>query len=144
MDIDWQTFLNDNANHMHAQFLEVFCTCVRKYVLSKRSNKNRLWTRYMETSVYEKYRNYTKYRNQVKCLLRNSRKATEKSIADDAKANPEVFWEYVNSKREKRTLYIRFFGRLHQQSTSEPTGKLLVLSNKKGIQGYCNNRRKCA
>ncbi|XP_060067676.1 b(0,+)-type amino acid transporter 1-like [Ylistrum balloti] len=54
----------------------------------------------METKDENKYRNYTKCRNQVKNELRKAREIMERDISSDAKQNPKLFWKYVISKRK--------------------------------------------
>lgn len=72
-------------------------------LLSKIKRKNRLWHRYVETKEFQKYKEFTKLRNQIRNDTRRSRKATEKEIANDIKSNPKAFWSYVNSKTKSKS-----------------------------------------
>lgn len=62
--------------------------------------KHRAWTRYMETRTAEKYREYTKIRNKVKRVVKNSVKEHEKHLAQNVKSNPKCFWGYVKKRTQ--------------------------------------------
>ena len=48
------------------------------------------WTRYQESSNYEKYLEYTKIRNKATKQLKNTKREFEKYIAANCKKNPKV------------------------------------------------------
>ncbi|KAJ3589312.1 hypothetical protein NHX12_010157 [Muraenolepis orangiensis] len=65
---------------------------------------NRAWQRFMETRQGEEHRKYCRERNWVRHLTRKLKKAYEKSIAQQSKANPKKFWRYVKSKTKTRSV----------------------------------------
>lgn len=65
--------------------------------------RTRAWQRYMETRTEEKFKEYTRIRNQLKWEIRKSKRELERKIAEDIKEQPKKFWKYVNSKRKVKT-----------------------------------------
>ncbi|KAJ3607153.1 hypothetical protein NHX12_026667 [Muraenolepis orangiensis] len=66
--------------------------------------KHRTWQRFMETRQGEEHRKYCREHNWVRHLTRKLKKAYEKSIAQQSKANPKKFWRYVKSKTKTRSV----------------------------------------
>ena len=57
----------------------------------------------METRDDDKYKEYCKYRNQVKDLTRKAIRNKEKEIAKEVKKKTKKFWQYTQSKTKTRT-----------------------------------------
>ena len=65
------------------------------------------WTRYQESSNYEKYLEYTKIRNKATKQLKNTKREFEKYIAANCKKNPKGFFKYANFKSKAHKSAIR-------------------------------------
>ena len=74
-----------------------------KRLLAKIKRKKRLWERYIKTQDGIAYLQYCKVRNQLRAATRKAQKQIEKNIAKQAKANPKLFWCYVNSRTKSRS-----------------------------------------
>ncbi|KAJ3594193.1 hypothetical protein NHX12_006524 [Muraenolepis orangiensis] len=66
--------------------------------------KHCAWQRFMETRQGEEHQKYCRERNWVRHLTRKLKKAYEKSIAQQSKANPKKFWRHVKSKTKTRSV----------------------------------------
>ena len=69
---------------------------------TKISNKNCLWTCYMETrdkTVFKKYKSVRKKIRNEMCKLQ---RLEQRSVATQCKQNPKAFWKYINSKRKSK------------------------------------------
>jgi len=62
--------------------------------------KNRLWTRYIETRDASVYRKYKSVRNAVRNATRKLQKDEQKEVTMQCKKNPKIFWKYIDSKRQ--------------------------------------------
>jgi hypothetical protein len=115
MNYDWETLLKDKSpNKKFDIFLEKFNIAKEKCIpqtnsrAGKKANKHNYipldektikkimkkrhcWQRYMETRDGKKYLEYLRARNQVKGLVRKAKLEMEKSIARNAKENPNFF-----------------------------------------------------
>ena len=54
--------------------------------------------RYMETGDNNHYKSFCRYRNKVKHLSRENRKAFENDLAINAKTNNKAIWKYINAR----------------------------------------------
>ena len=79
-----------------------FATPLDKSSLAKIKKKHKAWKKYMNSRDSETYREYCKFRNQVRNITKQSRKFRERDVAKDAKENPKKFWKYVNSKTKTK------------------------------------------
>ena len=79
-----------------------FTTPLDKNSLAKIKKKHKAWKKYMNSRDSETYKEYCKFRNQVRNITKQSRKFKEKDVARDAKENPKRFWKYVNSKTKTK------------------------------------------
>ena len=71
--------------------------------LLKIKKKNRLWSKKRKSLATEEEKlQYNKLRNQIRRLTRKAKKMTERNIANNAKANPKMFWKYSQSKLKTR------------------------------------------
>ena len=71
--------------------------------LLKIKKKNRLWSKKRKSLASEEEKiTYNKLRNQIRRLTRKAKKNTERNIANNAKANPKMFWKYSQSKLKTR------------------------------------------
>ena len=77
-------------------------TPLDKKSLSKIKKKHKAWKKYMASRESDHYKEYCKYRNQVRNLTKKARKEQEKGVAKDAKTNPKKFWKFVNGKTKTR------------------------------------------
>ena len=62
------------------------------------NKRDRQWTRYMETGDNNYYKSFCRYRNKVKHLSRENRKAFENDLAINAKTNNKAIWKYINAR----------------------------------------------
>ena len=62
------------------------------------NKRDRQWTRYMETGDNNHYKSFCRYRNKVKHLSRENRKAFENDLAINAKTNNKAIWKYINAR----------------------------------------------
>ena len=67
-------------------------------VLRRIRKKESLWNTFCLSGEDEDYTNYCRIRNQVKRESKKAKKAMERKIAKEAKANPKGFWKYVKNK----------------------------------------------
>ena len=65
--------------------------------------KHRCWQRFIENKCDEHYKEYCKYRNQVRNITRKKYRDYERNIASQIKVNPKKFWSYVKSKTKSHT-----------------------------------------
>ena len=56
----------------------------------------------MNSRDSEHYKEYCKYRNQVRNLIKKARRNMEKDISREAKDNPKTFWNHVNNKTKTK------------------------------------------
>ena len=68
----------------------------------KIANKNRLWTRYMETRDKTVLKKYKSVRNKIRNEIRRLQREEQRTVATQCKQNPKVFWKYINSKRKSK------------------------------------------
>ena len=65
--------------------------------------KNRLWSKKRKSlATEEETIKYNQLRNQIRRLTRKAKKMTERTIANNAKTNPKMFWKYSQSKLKTR------------------------------------------
>ena len=124
--IDWHHLLDphmDNVDEQWKIFREVYdeahSTCIPhkqiklkqspwqvpmdEAVVKKIKQKNRSWTRYMETRSQEKLQEYKRFRNQTRNLVRRAKKNFEKDVATTVKKSPKKFWKYVNNRTKVKS-----------------------------------------
>ena len=70
--------------------------------LAKIKKKHSCWKKYMASRNSENYKEYCKFRNQVRNLTKKARRNKEVEISKDAKENPKKFWSYVNNKTKTK------------------------------------------
>ena len=73
-----------------------------KEILGKIKKKHKAWKKYMNSRDSDTYKEYCKWRNQVRKLTKLARRNKEKNIASEAKTNPKKFWNYVNNKTKTK------------------------------------------
>ena len=79
-----------------------FTTPLDRKALGKIKKKHAAWKRYMSSRDSEKYKEYCKFRNQVRNITKQAKREKEKDVSKDAKSNPKKFWNYVNSKTKTK------------------------------------------
>ena len=80
-------------------------TPLDKKTLSKIKQKNKLWSKSRKNlASLEEELKYNKIRNQVRKLTRQGKKLMEKKVAQNAKSNPKVFWNYTKSKLKTQSV----------------------------------------
>ena len=63
------------------------------------NERDRKWTRYMETGNLNHYnKEFCSYRNKVKNLSKANRKEYEATLASEAKSNPKPVYKYINKR----------------------------------------------
>jgi len=62
----------------------------------------------METRDVAVYKKYKSARNAVTREIRNIIRFEQHEVASHCKANPKKFWNFINSKRTKKTSRWRF------------------------------------
>ena len=68
----------------------------QKYLKScSKHQKTRLWK--------QDYENYSRFRNQTRWKVRQTKKQFEQNIAKESKTNPKAFYNYVRSKTKSRS-----------------------------------------
>ena len=72
-------------------------------ILNKRKSHRRWMSKRHADDSAEARKSYTKASNKVKKLLRKAKKAFEKGIAVEAKANPKKFWLHARKKLSTKT-----------------------------------------
>ena len=72
-------------------------------VLKKIKKKSKLFQRYSLTKDGKDYSKYAKMRNESKNLIKSTRKAYERKIAEECKNNPKSFWKYVQKRTKVNT-----------------------------------------
>ena len=72
-------------------------------VLKKIKKKSKLFQRYLLTKDGKDYSKYAKMRNESKNLIKSTRKAYERKIAEECKNNPKSFWKYVQERTKVNT-----------------------------------------
>ena len=72
-------------------------------VLKKIKKKFKLFQRYLLTKDGKDYSKYAKLRNESKNLIKSTRKAYERKIAEECKNNPKSFWKYVQERTKVNT-----------------------------------------
>ena len=70
---------------------------------AKIKRKQRLWNKYLETGDEICKLQYTRVRNHIHRLTRQTIKTHKKNIADGVKDNPKKFWSYVQSKSKTKS-----------------------------------------
>ena len=73
-----------------------------KEILGKIKKKHKTWKKYINSRDSDTYKEYCKYRNQVRKLTKLARRNQERGIAGEAKTNPKKFWNYVNRKTKTK------------------------------------------
>lgn len=124
--IDWNSLLDPLQHDIDNQFmafqekLEAACDRCIPYIKSTSEvkwrrppidkhtrklirQKNRLWTRYMETRDTVRFSEYCKCRNKVRAITRKTRKQFELQVAHKSRDEPKNFWNYANSKLKTRS-----------------------------------------
>ena len=71
--------------------------------LAKIKKKHQAWKKYMASRESEHYRDYCKYRNQVRNITKKARKEQEKGVAKDAKNNPKKILEICEWENKDQT-----------------------------------------
>ena len=71
---------------------------VDKNVITSVRLKRRAWNRFRKNKSDENWHNYTKARNYATWETKQAKRAYEKSIAKNIKANPKCFWNMVREK----------------------------------------------
>ena len=69
--------------------------------LSKK--KQRLWKRYLSSDSMWDYTAYMRERDLLRTMTRQLCSNFEQQVASGSKANPKIFWRYVNSKAKTRS-----------------------------------------
>ena len=72
-------------------------------VLKKIKKKFKLFQRYLLTKDGKDYSKYAKMQNESKNLIKSTRKAYERKIAEECKNNPKSFWTYVQERTKVNT-----------------------------------------
>ena len=127
LDIDWDNLFEGlKPNQMIDLFLSKYNEARQKHIpiinskagvkakkhnylplddktVAKIKKKHRCWQRYIESRDENKYKEYTRTRNQVKKMVRKAKRNMEMDIAKNVKENPKKFWQYANSKRKTKT-----------------------------------------
>ncbi len=62
--------------------------------------KYKLFKKYLESKNSYHYHEYRIFRNKLSKEVKQAKYLHEQIIAQDCKANPKIFWKYVNSKRK--------------------------------------------
>ena len=88
-------FSNNSNNKKHAFHAP-------QTLLDKIHLKRTAWKRYKQHPTFVNKKVYLKYNNQVRWLSRAAKCTIEKLIAKEAKTNPKLFFQYVNSKLKPR------------------------------------------
>jgi hypothetical protein len=81
---------------------------LNRKALSKIKQKERLWTRYLNTRDGEAYKEYCKVRNQVRTLTRKITKQFEKQIAQQVKTNPKNFVSMPYPRQKQKVVYLTY------------------------------------
>jgi len=68
-------------------------------VRQKISDKHRLWKSYMRTRDPTVFKQYKSARNAVCKDIKKVVKKHQLQIAKQSKKNPQIFWKYINSRR---------------------------------------------
>ena len=92
----------------HVPMIEVtnkkkFSFSVDKNTRDKIKEKNRLAKKYMRYKNPQDRKKCNTARNKVKSMVAKQRKIFEERIAANAKDNPKVIYQYINSKYKTRT-----------------------------------------
>ena len=73
---------------------------VDKDVIRSVRLNQRAWNRFRKNKSDENWNNYTKARNYATWETKQAKRAYEKSIAENIKANPKCFWNMVREKNQ--------------------------------------------
>ena len=89
--------MNTNQIKKKQQLDKELRTIIRK--------KHRVWQRYRESNYLDEniLTEYHRLRNKVRRVTRYHQKCKEKEAADNAKTNPEKFWQYINRRTKTTT-----------------------------------------
>ncbi|XP_069119069.1 uncharacterized protein [Argopecten irradians] len=117
---------NMDANEHWTHLMNILSTSIEKHVplYKRRSNdirkpyinkdaisavkkKHQEWTKYLHCKTDNNYQSYKIARNKATRLLRLSQRSYEKSIAENIKDSPKLFWNYVRSKTKTKSTITR-------------------------------------
>ena len=116
----WEDILNSSdLNHSWQLFQETLLTLIKKFVPQKnnrRSNKkqpwvnrevkealkrkNKAWKIYRQNKSDNTWSAFTQIRNNTNRIIRKRKAEYEQNLAQEIKANPKKFWNYLNLKRK--------------------------------------------
>ncbi len=123
MQCDWDAiFMNKSVEEKWQLFRDRMIDAMKNHIPMKKSTpadhrrplwlnrgtvrtirrKHKAWTRLQEARTAENNKRYARARNQARWATRKSIKAFEKSVAQNIKTNPKLFWKYVHSKTKTR------------------------------------------
>ena len=90
--------------YINGNFSKKFSSPLDAKNLKKLKRKNRIWSKMRKNLATEEEKlEFKKLRNQIRRLTRKMAKAVQKSVADQAKTNPKLFWKYAQSKLKTRS-----------------------------------------
>jgi hypothetical protein len=125
--VDWESELaNKSPNEAWVKFFTTISHLINKFV-PKRSgkvrksqpwvnievknairNKNKAWKAFKKCKSDQKWEEFKKIRNETNRLVNDSKVNFEQKIAQEIKTNPKQFWNYVRSKKRKKSRFPKY------------------------------------